>query len=193
MHFLDDDLELVEAMPTIFKERFSKMKLLDQQAEDVMATVTEEKRRLFSEYPVLSKEVSSYSHILYPHPVSGNKRTVERDQRGRYSPPYSSITLSIKEYNKVRDLYSKKCKISSELEQLVYRVNNKIKKDTDDFRYELELENPGSTYELEKRECRISCLQKLCLEFTEECDRAFYRGAEEKASIRGAHLAYNGR
>jgi hypothetical protein len=30
------------------------------------------------------------------------------------------------------------------------RVNNKVKKDTDDFRYELELENPGCTYEFEK-------------------------------------------
>lgn len=50
----------------------------------------------------------------------------------------------------MRNLHTKKCQLSSGLEQLMDRVNNKVKKDTDDFRYELELENPGCTYEFEK-------------------------------------------
>jgi hypothetical protein len=50
----------------------------------------------------------------------------------------------------MKALCTKKVKLSTDLEQIMDRVNNKVKKDTDDFRCELEAENPGCTYEFEK-------------------------------------------
>jgi ABC-type transporter lipoprotein component MlaA len=88
---------------------------------DISTNVKEAKKRLYAEYANLTKP--------------------EIDERSR----------AIREdYKKMRDLYTKKHQLSSDLEHIMDRVNNKVKKDTDDFRYELELENPGCTYEFEK-------------------------------------------
>ncbi|KAI6184414.1 Zinc finger and Histone deacetylase superfamily domain containing protein [Aphelenchoides bicaudatus] len=152
MHFLDDDLELVADLPEVFQDHINEVKLIEQQAENVSSNVKEAKKRLFAEYANLTKS-----------------QIEERSEAIR------------EDYKLMRNLYNRKCRLSSDLEQMMDRVNNKIKRDTDNFRFELEIENPGVTFEIEK-------------EFTEECDKAFYydRNAEDRLSARETQLMYNG-
>lgn len=80
MHFLDDDIELVEGLPQIFREQFAEIQLLDKQVEGLIrfgykycrlnslgitANVREAKRRLFAEYASLSKsEIDERSRAI---------------------------------------------------------------------------------------------------------------------------------
>lgn len=65
MHFLDDDLELVEGLPKIFREQLTELQSLDKQVETISASVKEAKSRLYSEYAKLSKpEIDERSKII---------------------------------------------------------------------------------------------------------------------------------
>jgi predicted transcriptional regulator len=123
MHFYEDNVQLVDGLPPIFRQKFVELQKLDNEAETLSENVKDAKKRLFTDYGTLSKAE-----------IDGRSKAIKED------------------YKKIRDVYTQKCELSSKLEQLMDRVNNKVKKDTDEFRYELELENPGCTFGFEKSE-----------------------------------------
>ncbi|KAI6196610.1 hypothetical protein M3Y94_01130100 [Aphelenchoides besseyi] len=122
MHFLNTCVELAKAIPPIFRERVLEIQQIAKQVEDALENVNTAKHELFNLYSTLSKE-----------------EVDERSQKIR------------NDYKKLRELCAQKYQLTSDMELLMDRVNHKVKKDLQDFRYELELENPGCTYEFEKR------------------------------------------
>ncbi|CAD5215763.1 unnamed protein product [Bursaphelenchus xylophilus] len=122
MHFLDDDLELVDGISAVFRERCAELQELDRDATNLNTSMTAQKKKLFANYRRFTEE--------------------ERNKKA------NEIRKGLR---KVTELYRKKYQLSCELEALIGRVNNKVKKDVHDFRYELEMENPECTYEFEKK------------------------------------------
>ncbi|CAD5211412.1 unnamed protein product [Bursaphelenchus okinawaensis] len=122
MHYLEDNLELADGTSVVFKEKCSELLEIDREAEKLAKFVQSKKSRIYENFQKMSSQEKSTAK--------------------------TEIKLGLL---KVQELREKKYELSCELEAFMGRVNNKVKKDVHDFRYELELENPECTYEYEKR------------------------------------------
>lgn len=112
---------VVNGLKDAFHDRCADIQELDKKATAISAAIKIAKQHLYTNYNTL------------PGPEKEEKIKEVKDK-----------------FKTLKDLNNKKYELARDLEQLIDRVNNKVKKDTHDFRYELEMENPGCTYELEK-------------------------------------------
>ncbi|KAI1707176.1 inhibitor of growth protein 3 [Ditylenchus destructor] len=121
MHYLEDDIELLEGVPTELKQQCCEMRDLDFRVEKALSDVREESREFFN---VMN--------------------TLPRDERE------SRIARIRRSYQQIRELSEDKIAVAEYLHLMLEKYQERISRDLSEFKYELELDTPGVTDNIEK-------------------------------------------
>lgn len=124
MHYLEDNLDLLDGVTDEFKAQCLEMRELDNQIEKLLSEVCEESRNFLNVIKSLNED--------------------ERKLRQQ----------KIKEkYRRIREMSEEKLAIAEFLELMLDKYQERIAKDLNEFKIELEADTPNITETIEKELC----------------------------------------
>uniref|UniRef100_A0A914CR59 Inhibitor of growth protein N-terminal histone-binding domain-containing protein n=1 Tax=Acrobeloides nanus TaxID=290746 RepID=A0A914CR59_9BILA len=121
MHYLEDDIELLETLPPELKAQCCEMRDIDSRIEKGLAHIREASREFFDAIDNLTAE--------------------ERETR------YQKIKA---DYSMVRELSEEKVHIAEFLHTMMEKYGDRVSKDLSEFKCELEADSPGVTAQIEQ-------------------------------------------
>ncbi|GAU91801.1 hypothetical protein RvY_03990 [Ramazzottius varieornatus] len=137
--YLEDYLELVSFLPQEYRERLTKVRELDLEANNLRDNIEKSKKKI--------QKGSSTRYI-----ASDIKIDVALTTDGMSAADRAAITAEITAaHDRIVQLSVEKVRIVAGLEDLMLRYNRRLQVDTEKFKLELEADNPGITESLEAR------------------------------------------